>query len=136
MKEIKVNGTVFARHIVKEDIKNGLNFFSDDAEYIQVGIWGHYGQGKKLQEHIHNEFERTAKRTYEVLYVIKGRIKAKIYSLAEEYVETVIVQAGEVLVLLECGHGYEILEDDTTVLEVKNGPYAGSEKDRYRFDAG
>lgn len=135
MREIKVNGTVLARHIVKDDIKDGLNFFSEDAEYIQVGIWGRYGQGKKLQEHIHNEFERTAKRTYEVLYVIKGRIEAKIYSLTEEFVETVTVQAGEVLVLLECGHGYEILEDDTTVLEVKNGPYAGSEKDRYRFDA-
>ncbi len=133
MKEITVNGIVLARHIVKEDIKAGLNFFSDDLEYVQVGVWGRYEQGKHLQEHIHNAFERIANRTHEVLYVIKGSIEAKIYSLAEAYVETIVVQEGDILVLLECGHGYNVLEDNTTVLEVKNGPYVGSEKDRYRF---
>lgn len=133
MKEIKVNGIVLARHIKNEDIKEGLNFFSNDSDYIQVGVWGHYEQGKILQKHIHNAFERTVNRTYEVLFVIKGGIEAKIYSLAEEYIETVIVQKGEILTLLDCGHGYKVLESGTTVLEVKNGPYVGREKDRYRF---
>ena len=51
----------------------------------------------------------------------------------QELVDTVRVNQGEILVLLESGHGYKILEDDTTVLEVKNGPYFGAEKDRIRF---
>lgn len=133
MKEIVVENVVLARHITADDIMPGLNFFSEDSEYIQVGVWGHYEKGKHLQEHIHHAFPRTANRTCETLYVMRGSVEAKIYDLEEKLVDTVLVCKGEILVLLECGHGYEILEDDTTVLEVKNGPYHGSEKDRYRF---
>ena len=42
MKEIVKDGIVLARHITAEDIKPGLNFFSQDNEFIQVGVWGHY----------------------------------------------------------------------------------------------
>lgn len=133
MHEIKTGGTVLARHITQDDIKPGLNFFSGDAEFVQVGIWGHYGAGKEMQAHIHNPFDRVSSRTCEVLYVIKGRVEASIYDLKEELVEQLPVNQGEILILLECGHGYRIMSEDTTVLEVKNGPYAGAEKDRYRF---
>ena len=34
---------------------------------------------------------------------------------------------------MECRHGNRIMSEDTTVLEVKNGPYAGAEEDRYKF---
>ena len=134
MREIKKEGRTLARLIQPEDIKAGLNFFSEDSEYIQVGVWGHYEKGKELAAHIHNPVERVALRTCEVLYIISGRIEATIYDLDENYVEKVMVNAGEILVLLESGHGYRILEEDTTVLEVKNGPYLGAEKDRYRLE--
>lgn len=42
MREIIKNGVMLARHITQEDIKPGLNFFSKDEEFIQVGVWGHY----------------------------------------------------------------------------------------------
>ncbi len=133
MREIKKNGIVLARHIKPEDIKPGLNFFSEDDEYVQVGVWGHYKNGKDLQAHIHNEFQRTAARTYEMLYIIKGSIEAAIYSFDRKFIEKLDVLQGEILILMECGHGYRITSEDTIVLEVKNGPYAGAEKDRYRF---
>jgi hypothetical protein len=44
-----------------------------------------------------------------------------------------IVDEGDILILLQGGHGYEILEDGTQVLEVKNGPYIGADLDRRRF---
>lgn len=132
MKEIIVNDKVLARYIVEADINEGLNFFSNDEEYIQVGAWN-YDKGKDLLAHIHNEVDRTVGRTNEVLYVIKGSIEASIYDLEEKLVETLIVEAGDILVLLECGHGYHILEDNTKVLEVKNGPYLGAEVDRRRI---
>jgi len=133
MTEIIKDDMVLARHITAEDIKPGLNFYSEDKEYIQVGIWGHYEQGKELKAHIHNKIERISDRTYEVLYVIKGALSADIYDMDENKVETLAVKQGEILVLLNSGHGYTILEDDTTVLEVKNGPYPGAEADRRRF---
>lgn len=132
MREIKKDGAVLARHITPKDIKDGLNFFSEDNEFIQVGAWS-YDSGKELLAHIHNEVPRTAVRTYEALYVISGSLTAKIYDLNGEPVEVFTVKAGEILILLECGHGYSILEDNTRVLEFKNGPYLGAQTDRYRI---
>lgn len=133
MREIKADGKILARHITQEDIKKGLNFYSNDTEFIQAGVWGHYEKGKELQAHIHHEFERTCSRTYEVLYIISGSIEASIYDLDEKLVKKLDMKQGEMLILLACGHGYRITMDDTTVLEVKNGPYAGADRDRYRF---
>ena len=133
MREIIKNGVMLARHITQEDIKPGLNFFSKDEEFIQVGVWGHYEKDKELKAHIHNTVERMANRTYEALYVIKGALEAVIYDMDETPVETLQVRQGEILVLLESGHGYFIQEEDTNVLEIKNGPYLGAEIDRRRI---
>ena len=133
MREIVFNGKILARHITPNDIKPGLISFSSDMEYIQVVSWGHYEKGKYLQDHLHNEFEREAKRTYEVVYVVKGSIEARLYDLELKPVETLIVGQGEMLILLESAHGYTILEDDTSVFEIKNGPFFGVDKDKTKF---
>ncbi len=123
---------VLARHITAQDWKEGLGFFSNDQEYIQVGTW-FYPKDKQLAKHIHHVVERVVDRTQEVVVVMEGSLKASIYTLDEVWVEDVVVKTGEVLILLNCGHGYEILEDDTRVFEIKNGPYLGAEVDRRRF---
>lgn len=133
MYEITRNNVVLARHIVLDDIKNGLNFFSKDSDFLQVGIWGNYEDGKVLNNHIHNLVDRRINRTHEVLYVIEGSIKASIYDLNKNIVETITISKGEILVLMECGHGYEVTADNTSVLEIKNGPYLGADIDRVRF---
>ena len=132
MKEIKVDNKVVARLISANDINEGLNFYSNDEEFIQVGAWS-YNKDKDLLAHIHNEVDRTVNRTCEVLYVISGKLQATIYSLDEVEIANFNVETGEILVLLECGHGYKILEDNTKVIEIKNGPYLGAEIDRRRI---
>jgi len=132
MHTIESNGAILAKHIKDEDISSGLSFFSEDDEFVQVGCWK-YDSNQILPPHIHNKVERIINRTCEVLYIIQGKIKAKIYDLEGSLVEELVVQSGEILILLESGHGYEILEDGTKVLEVKNGPYLGAEIDRYRI---
>lgn len=133
MKVVEHNGLKLAVFISKEDRQKGLNFYSEDGDFIQVGIWG-YDKGKKLPAHIHNKVGREINRTQEVIYVMQGKVKASIYSEDESLVEEIILQEGDILVLLNGGHGYEILEDDSFVLEVKNGPYVGADKDRRRID--
>ena len=64
------------------------------------------------------------------LYILS---KAEIYDLEEKPVEKLLIQKGDILILLESGHGYHILEDNTKVLEIKNGPYLGAEIDRHRI---
>ena len=132
MYEVKVENTTVAKHIKPDDIKPGLNFFSEDNEFIQVGAWS-YDAGKELLAHIHNKVDRNVSRTCETLYVISGSLEAHIYDLNEKQIDSFVVQAGEILILLECGHGYTILEDDTKVVEIKNGPYLGAEVDRRRI---
>ena len=132
MKIIEKNGAVLAKHISRDDIKEGLSFFSDDAESLQVGTWV-YNSGKELQAHIHNLVERRINRTHEVLYVISGSLEARIFDMEAQPVESFLVEQGEILMLMECGHGYKILSDDTRVIEIKNGPYPGAEADRYRI---
>jgi len=48
-------------------------------------------------------------------------------------VAELVIGTGDVAILLRGGHGYEILEDGTEVLEVKNGPYVGADRDRRRL---
>lgn len=132
VKEVKKDNEVLARLVKAEDWNEGLGFYSKDEEVIQVGTW-QYNSGKELMKHIHNEVERKIVRTNEVLYVVSGKVKAFIYDLEETMVEELIVDAGDTLILLDCGHGYEIMEDSTKVIEIKNGPYLGAETDRRRF---
>jgi|TARA_Y100000992_G_scaffold234562_1_gene165422 hypothetical protein len=133
VKEIKHGNTVLARYIPASVAwSDDLNFFSDDEDFIQFGTWG-YNSGKELKAHIHNEVVREVKWTQEVLYVRKGKLKARIYDKEEKLVDNIIVNEGDLIVLLHGGHGYDIIEDGTQVLEVKNGPYVGAEVDRKRF---
>jgi hypothetical protein len=132
MYTIERNGVVLAKLIKSDDIKPGLNFYSENPDFIQVGVW-EYEKDKNLLAHIHNILERTINRTNEVLYIIKGRLEATIYTIQEEFVEKLILESGDILILLTSGHGYRILEDSTRVLEIKNGPYLGAELDRIRI---
>lgn len=134
MRIIKDNDLRLAVFIAKDDMQKGLNFYSENNDFVQVGIWG-YDKSKNLPPHIHNkEVKREIDRTQEVICVIKGMVKASIFSESEKLIEEVTLRAGDVLILLNGGHGYEILTDETFVLEVKNGPYMGSDKDRRRIN--
>ncbi|HCT94550.1 MAG TPA: hypothetical protein DIC44_07030 [Rikenellaceae bacterium] len=132
IKEIIYNNEVLARYIPSESWAPDLGFYSKEEEFIQVGSW-QYDKGKELLNHIHNPVVRNISRTQEVLYVRKGIIKARVYSLDEIFVEEIIVKEGDTIILLNSGHGYEILQDNTQVLEIKNGPYLGADIDRRRF---
>ena len=131
--EIKEGDLVLARHISASIAwSDGLSFFSQDEEFIQVGIWG-YDKGKELKAHIHNEVKREVLWTQEVLFVKQGKIIAKIFNTQEEKVAELQVITGDIIILMRGGHGYEIIEDGTQVLEIKNGPYVGPEMDRRRL---
>lgn len=133
IREIKEGETILARHVPAEDAwGEGLSFFSPDADFIQVGTWG-YGAGKELLAHRHNQVTRAVLWTQEVLYVRRGRILAHIYDSTSAKVAEFEVAEGDLAIMLAGGHGYDILEDGTQVLEVKNGPYVGAEADRVRL---
>lgn len=130
---IESNGERLAVYFPHSAWEEGLTFLTKDTDFIQVGLWG-YDKDRKLQPHVHNEVEKKASRTQEVVFVKSGRVAARIFDEQENLVRTIELSPGDILILFAGGHGYEILENNTSVLEVKNGPYLGAEVDRRRIN--
>jgi hypothetical protein len=116
------------------DIGEGLTFCSDDKDFIQVGSWN-YNSGKELLAHSHNRVERSIDRTQECIIVLSGSVRARIYSDNRRLLATEELHPHDTLIAFSGGHGYDILEDGTRVIEVKNGPYMGAALDRTRFES-
>lgn len=133
MDTITSKGRKLAAIIREEDMGQGLSFFTDASDFIQVGSW-RYPAGQVLAAHNHATFERTAERTQEAVIVLRGRVLLHVYDEDDAPVTSAEVGSGEVAVLFAGGHGYEVLTDDTLVVEAKNGPYAGPQADRRRLE--
>lgn len=130
--EIINNGELIFKKISIKDLPEGLSFFSNPQDFLQIGSWN-YPSKKILQRHFHRLVNRSINRTHEIIIVLEGSLKAQIYTLDKEFIKEVIINTLEVGIMLNCGHGYEIIEDGTKVIEIKNGPYMGPEIDRMRF---
>jgi hypothetical protein len=131
-REIVKDGLVLARHVRPGDFRKGLAFYSEDEEFLQVGTW-RYDNGQQLRAHVHNIVPREIDRTNEVVIVLQGSMAARIFDEERHLVETVTVCQGEFLILMNGGHDYTILENDTRILEIKNGPFLGKEIDKTLF---
>ena len=109
---------------------NGIEFFTPGAYSQQIGYMSRPA-GYVIPPHVHNPVAREVQYTKEVLFVRSGRLRVDFYSHAQEYLESTILEAGDVILLAFGGHGFEMLEP-TEIIEVKQGPYAG-DHDKTRF---
>lgn len=114
------------------DWVKGLNFITPNDMFIQAGSWW-YDQGKELQKHVHNDFSRSAMRTQESVYIKRGSMRVDLYTEELELYESFEMHEGDLAVFGYGGHGYVILEDDTQVIETKNGPFVDVETDKTKF---
>ncbi len=115
-----------------EDWTEGLNFITPNDMFIQVGSWW-YEKGKILDKHVHKEFDRIGKRTQECVYVKRGSMRVTLYTEDLEEFKTFDLKEGDLAVFAYGGHGYEILEDDTQIIESKNGPFIDVDTDKIKF---
>lgn len=69
--------------------------------------------------------------TQEVLLLKKGVLRVDFYDEYEDYLESKDLHAGDIILLVSGGHGFQALEE-VEMVEVKQGPYAG-ENDKKRF---
>lgn len=110
----------------------GISFFTPDHFSQQLAYMQHPA-GKTIVAHTHKEVHRALTKTLEVLFVRKGKLRVDLYDDARNYVESRVVSAGDVLLLVSGGHGFETIEP-VEMFEVKQGPFAGAE-DKVRIDA-
>jgi len=111
--------------------KPGITFVTPD-DFSQQLAYMHHPAGHMILPHIHNEVKREVLYTKEVLVIKKGKLRCDFYTDQKEYLESVIVETGDVILLASGGHGFECLEE-VEMFEIKQGPYAG-ENDKTRFE--
>ena len=83
-----------------------------------------YPAGGEVVRHVHRPIRRVLEGTSEVLVIREGSCEADFYDDSRAFVATRELARGDIVVLVAGGHGFRILED-TTFLEVKQGPYTG-----------
>ena len=132
IEEIKHNETLLGLIIRSSFNKPGVHFFTPDDFSQQLAFMKH-PQGKTIMPHVHNSVPREVHYTKEVLFIRKGKIRVDFFDNDENYLKSRILCTGDVILLSEGGHGFELLEE-TEMIEVKQGPYAG-DTDKTRFEA-
>ena len=110
--------------------ETGIHFFTPN-ELSQQLAYMHHPTGKVIQPHVHNPVTREVKYTQEVLFIKQGKLRVDFYNEQQQYLESRILEAGDVILLVRGGHGFEVLEE-IEMIEVKQGPYVG-EHDKSRF---
>ncbi|MEE9912518.1 MAG: hypothetical protein K4571_12425 [Deltaproteobacteria bacterium] len=117
--------------IIRSDYdEQGIHFFTP-ANFSQQVAAMTRPKGHKIDAHIHNLLVRQVLYTQEVLIIKRGKVKVNLYSSDREFIDAKILETGDVILLCGGGHSLEMLEE-TSMIEVKQGPYAG-ENDKAQF---
>lgn len=101
----------------------GVHFFTPGEFSQQLGMLVHK-KGKIVDRHRHKHVHREIHRTQEVLVVLEGKVKVEIYNDEGGILKTLILKAGDAILLAAGGHRIKVLEE-AKLIEVKQGPYAG-----------
>lgn len=109
----------------------GIQFFTPGDFSQQLGYMNR-PQGYVIPPHVHNPVPREVQYTKEVLFIKSGRVRVDFYDDEQTYLESRVLESGDVILLAFGGHGFQMLEP-TEMIEVKQGPYAG-EQDKTRFE--
>jgi len=123
IKYIESNNQLLAIIIPHNFKKPGITFFTQDNFSQQLAYMNH-PSGKIIEPHVHNAIRREFNLTKEVLLLRKGKLRVDIYDSEYNYVESIILVEGDVILLASGGHGFEALEE-VEMFEIKQGPYAG-----------
>jgi len=118
--------------IIRANYKSeGIEFFTPD-DFSQQLAYMNRAKDYVIPPHVHNAVQRDVHFTQEVLVIKSGKVRVDYYDDDRNYLESRVLNQGDVVLLAYGGHGFEMLED-SEIIEVKQGPYAG-EMDKVRFE--
>lgn len=132
LEQITKDGKILGLIIHANYHKEGISFFTPGEFSQQLGYMNR-PKDYVISPHVHNLVERKVDLTQEVLVVRSGKVRVDFYDDDRNYLESRILQTGDIILLAHGGHGFKMLEP-TEMVEVKQGPYCG-EMDKTRFDA-
>lgn len=123
-------GNLLALIIRGNEMTEGKNFFTNDNSEFQIAAFN-LEKDSIIENHIHEEQNRTVTNTSEVLVLIEGEMIIDIFDTNLELVSTEKLNAGDAVGLLSGGHGIKITKN-CKFFEVKQGPYI-EKSDKKRF---
>ena len=115
-----------------QPIESGISFLTPGNYSQQLGVMRR-PTGYDIEPHLHLPVDRTIQYTKEVLYIKSGIIRADFYDEDMSYLLSHLLHAGDFILLAKGGHGFHVIQE-TEIVEIKQGPYAGNE-DKLRFPA-
>ena len=127
---ISHDGLQLAFLIRADWMPESTTFITPDHFGQQVGMIV-YGSGKSITPHVHLPIVRQVSGTTECIFVRKGSCRIDFYDRQKNYLEARELNCGDVVLLIDGGHGFH-MKEDTVLLEVKQGPYS-PEKDKEQF---
>jgi len=132
MIESIVNNKKTLSIIIRSEYKaDGIKFFTPD-DFSQQLAYISRPKSHEILPHVHNEVPRDVHLTQEVLLIKSGKVRVDYYDDEKNYLESRVLNKGDVVLLACGGHGFTMLED-SEIIEIKQGPYAG-ELDKVRFE--
>ncbi len=130
IERIHCRGSLLALIVPHAFREPGIHFLTPEDLSQQLAYMRHPA-GKVIEAHVHNPVPREVHYSQEVLLIRKGRLRVDFYDEDRRYVESRILEAGDTILLVTGGHGFEVLEE-VEMIEVKQGPHIG-EGDKTRF---
>jgi hypothetical protein len=131
IEKIEFLGSILAFVIRANYNNDGIHFFTP-SDFSQQLAYMKRPEGYVISPHVHNPVSREVLFTKEVLYIKSGKVRVDFYDEMKNYLESRLLFKGDVILLAFGGHGFEMIEE-SEIIEVKQGPYAG-EEDKVRFD--
>lgn len=126
MVEEVIHADVLYALIIRRDVSQpGVHFFTPSDFSQQLGFMSHRA-GHQIEPHAHREVLRSVRRTQEVLIIRSGRLRVDFYNEGSERIASRTLEAGDVILLVQGGHGFEVLEA-CDMIEIKQGPYIADE---------
>lgn len=112
-----------------EEISDDRKDICDKEKYLQISA-KRLKQGDCFRPHKHLNLIRETYITQEAWIILSGSVRASFYDLDNSLIEDIILKSGDCAVVFQAGHSFEVLEENTVLYEVKNGPYFGQERDK------
>jgi len=132
IKSIINKGTLIALVGSFDDAGWGNNFLTDTNLPMQLGVM------RKNKEHITNHIHKIRNRqcksiSNEFHYVIRGKVIVSLFNYEKELVTKVMLMPNMFCILYSGGHGFEILKDDTLMIELKSGSFTSTDEDKEKI---
>jgi hypothetical protein len=128
IESIEYHGIYYAEIIRADAHVEKTKFFSPPESSFQFGLLAH-SAGFTEPPHYHKPFTRQIKDLQQMFVVQRGIVAVQLYSDEGDFLQEVILNPGDAIVLIHGVHAIRVIED-MQCISVKQGPFLGDENDK------